>query len=1457
MYESTKAIWKRAQHNWKQSKQDGNPEFSHIFKAERNMRKNFLRFIFETIPGNTETKRVYNWHNGNIGGLNLLFNFAGSILRDYAMKLYPFSLDDITKRGYYHYYAHPNFGKVYLAHPTLPELDFIDMIRAHMYELCRQLFRYNVPAYASYGYLNRLVLDLLPFLDWVYIGGRKGVNSRMQSPKKEKPHSFMRDMDTILKLIIEDVRLHYEHYQDTTRITQIIEENKDKKEINYLIFKKFVKQHGIESYLVDTGYFNLEAFNKFWEKKTQILQTLGSRCHEFMSYGLPQHKSISHFIRYGDEYDWQNQGYFIAAEVKLQEGTQHGRADYVVFKRIRISNRNIWRPMMVLDLKTTSGLDFDFYGKGEDKVRLNFAFKTRPLYDDEFHSFQSNILSTAGKQLSRYSKIILEQYKKEIRIHNKLVAIPQGIICLDTAEKWGETREELHLLILALIKRLEGDKDEITQLLQNNYAHSNDRYAFSNSYSDKKLSIIMKPYHSDTQKYLDTPYVKTNDLSIPFTKSKYSDTTIIQYLSVASADASGNSAAWIATYQHLIPYVVEQHSDASIVLLDIMGFFNIFIHQRLRSKDIQHDVDRIEIVSVNNFLQHRKLPVLDADVIILSGWNEFNNIRLLGEEQYTKPDIMEWIRELNADTVYIINDAEKTAHTSDIYQMNKVKHGNYPCHQLIWNLPAPPRNKRTKISDDHRIIIYHDDSNIRADIVNIPVLKDYTQRFIQSRRSPILTKKNKFALEDLTVEELKANTLITKAMTLIPDVARYFNIAETQQLNDIDIDLYKISLVNKRQFISYTDLFINYTKYKHKSEINTRYRSRKEYQLCNDHSKTTSKPPPIKYLEPRINLHQAVEWEILKITNSIDFINKIIPEPSIKELLQQLSKIITDGGRNRDIINDINREIQIWDQKHSNIIDIIDDCRKIIFNRYIRPHQKKLELINPELERLNGRDLNYFGNDIVLLLLQLVSRHEKMDTDRIYHQFMYLSPWLLLRLGYLEQYPDNYPQSIYHLKKIWRKIHLNLTELSDEIDTLLDKTYGWLIQRGKHTLMIIEDETPAIGIFSNSINQILMQSSCNLYSISNPKYMIDVYQHMDQEILQSSDLQLPILQARYRGKQKLWVWVNNKWEFVGNVFMKKTETNRIMIFGLSFSYAPDLDEDKFEPRIDWEKIHSSVNEITRIIPEYVQLRVGVTSDENYFIVEYYALDDEEDNCLDKDLFENTVDLIQHLRIPDSGRYHVIEDTYYTWNKFNISYNKVGFIKQQVISKKEIIIGDDYPYYPGDIFTYEHNITMTINVSHLDEQCRIKNLTLEDILEDQPKMLIKMSSENRKFYGRKQLYFHYDCWKLSFNDDYYNDLLNDRYSGREIARLWEAGEIFDDYNNTRIILEFEFNEDTIYQEDRLILYVYRSVSAKWWLIQVDPNSRKLENMYTGTRIQELDNTLSIIFQHLTDGTFDYY
>jgi hypothetical protein len=202
-------------------------DFSSVQNAEPALRELYLQMLWYSTKryGNKEFKRVYEWREGTIGPVNALLNFAGAVFRDVLVPRYPFPEPDlytvmespdgqkkilaksVTDRVHLGvnvktylragYRGNSKSPRVILRHPTLPALDFGDMIRAHLVELCRQCFIHRVPRVEAQRYIRLLIHRLVPFLDWIYTQGEIG--------RKD----FYPGADRVLRKIVLEIRTHY------------------------------------------------------------------------------------------------------------------------------------------------------------------------------------------------------------------------------------------------------------------------------------------------------------------------------------------------------------------------------------------------------------------------------------------------------------------------------------------------------------------------------------------------------------------------------------------------------------------------------------------------------------------------------------------------------------------------------------------------------------------------------------------------------------------------------------------------------------------------------------------------------------------------------------------------------------------------------------------------------------------------------------------------------------------------------------------------------------------------------------------------------------------------------------------------------------------------------------------------------------------------------------------------
>jgi len=170
-------IWDEAKREYYKTVREKSPKASVLQDVENNIRRNFQKIMLKTSAryGNTEVKRKRRGENKKY--LNQLWDYSGSRLRDVAMERYPFpgvrrivNRDGAMIFGYLGNSRDPE----YIPTHSMPELDFADMIRSHLIELCRQCLKYGLPQRAAKRYIDELIDRLTPFLDYVYTDRRFG-----------------------------------------------------------------------------------------------------------------------------------------------------------------------------------------------------------------------------------------------------------------------------------------------------------------------------------------------------------------------------------------------------------------------------------------------------------------------------------------------------------------------------------------------------------------------------------------------------------------------------------------------------------------------------------------------------------------------------------------------------------------------------------------------------------------------------------------------------------------------------------------------------------------------------------------------------------------------------------------------------------------------------------------------------------------------------------------------------------------------------------------------------------------------------------------------------------------------------------------------------------------------------------------------------------------------------------
>jgi len=439
-------IWDDAKKEYYKTVRKKSPKATVLQGVENNIRRNFQKIMLKTSVryGNTEVKRKRRGENKKY--LNQLWDYSGSRLRDVAMERYPFpdvrrivNRDGAMIFGYLGSSRDPE----YIPTHSMPELDFADMIRSHLIELCRQCLKYGLPQRAAKRYIDELIDRLTPFLDYVYTDRRSGrahftpnaakelreivLRIRTQFGKRNGRYSEMIPISGDECVDDDDELIHFdvpaidenktddegpvpdyefEDYNDL--ILRIV--NKCQTELlpDWKIHVEFIKN------LVENGTLTHRDAKHILQLAVEESRRIGVAFHDFISHAYSTRAPFTMYgpIRYGDTMAPDKSGLLLIAEVPVADGT--GRVDLVLFRRKTLPHADdspdtvVWEPCMVVEIKTKSSFNLDLYAIGTKSSDLTVRV-VEPILDRRKMTDNEWERVIAGTP-SRYEKMQLGAY---------------------------------------------------------------------------------------------------------------------------------------------------------------------------------------------------------------------------------------------------------------------------------------------------------------------------------------------------------------------------------------------------------------------------------------------------------------------------------------------------------------------------------------------------------------------------------------------------------------------------------------------------------------------------------------------------------------------------------------------------------------------------------------------------------------------------------------------------------------------------------------------------------------------------------------------------------------------------------------------------------------------------------------------------------------------------------------
>jgi hypothetical protein len=818
-YNQIESIWENVRKGTKYPNNHGSYDFSSVQSVEPVIRGLYLQMLWHSTRryGNKEFKRVYNWREGTIGPLNALLNFAGSALRDILVPRYPFpdpqlyqirdcsggskkiipmnmadkiplgeGISSYLKAGYRGNSKNP---RVMLSHPTLPALDFGDMIRAHLVELCRQCFIHGVPRSESQRYIRLLVHRLIPFLDWVYTRGKVG--------RKD----FYPDADRELRKIVLEIRTQFSRRAGFKEsISKQIDSVPTNLGIGFLK-KKFtdilnstektsikkrcrtVLNHIKHGRVTDTDV------SKFVEEITKKTQQEGNNWHRVLLSGYSHPRSLKEAVFAGDYLLQTPSGIQYLAEVPVVGNQGAGKIDLVLFVRTeRSENQHIWTPVMILEVKSKTGFNFNLYGKKprtrKPKVYVPVlnSWKT-PLKDSEWDAMLGSVPPEPHlDQLDAYEKALLSEYNALVNDPLELKKLWKGVVIFDVSQDYESTKRAFDELVDQLA----------TKLFEGGFrGHWKTLKLESKNISEPApyIAIMMSPNQGHEHILKGISFPTTIHYENPFAERVEDKMFFTQYISVPSPISSGKSAAWLAKNWHLLNHLAELEktatSEAPFFWIDLLGdypnegivnvrfglntlkkkrvirqakydcFSNLlkrikFVSTKTETDSWLFDNSSSGLVALRKTITSYLHGVSGNRFVVIDGWpdlermiptNRRNNLQIL------EITLLQVMKELAHEVIWV-DGGVGHPQMSETYQRPCVSPSYYnsPRRQvvdeIIWNLPTSPQRTGWMAPqyDDSRVIIQDLPTEYSpwTAVIHVPYLKDWTRKFsAAASRNPI------------------------------------------------------------------------------------------------------------------------------------------------------------------------------------------------------------------------------------------------------------------------------------------------------------------------------------------------------------------------------------------------------------------------------------------------------------------------------------------------------------------------------------------------------------------------------------------------------------------------------------------------------------------------------------------------------------------------------------------------
>ena len=1486
------AIWKQAKQDYYETVLLGKPDFLIIQNAEKNMRKLYLELIW--IRGHqygfTEDRRIHRESEGEMGPINRALNIGGAEMRGFGVLYYPLPMKEKLAKSDI---------PIKISHPKLPSLDLIEVLRCHMIELAFTMCLYDVPFNTMSKYFQAFFQDCRPILDWIYAGGRRGVNSKSKTVIRTENQSGFKltrpqDLDRILTAHKDRIRHEYVFIGRKLSVTSLVENNDDRissvdnqqtKNIGIRSYDNldeqskrdlFLEQLDIKEETPGRQFISSLAIEAIIDKAASKAKHEGTKNHKFLLNGLPNPYKLKNFFDHPERYETQLKNVYFLGEVDISNESAAARADTAM--AVKFKDKML--PLVVIDYKTRNQLFMDYYGKqsrsNPNLISPRFTISKGVLDNDSWQFFRTKpITKTEEQQLQAYSKHIYDQFNQKYKL-DRLSFAPITCVIRIKAETSSSRIKGLQQFVYSAILHFISNLSDFTS--SSSYVISNDEYELALHLDPESVSRVLSVL-GNTKYSFHNPQ---NQPEPPKLQGKSRSGETILYLHHNLGEASGKSAAFIATVHHLIPSVVKER-EGSIAILDVMNMFSQFQDCRMRmNKKLKKSMESLSVISWDEFYYTHIIPEIERfDNYIILGWDQFQEASLLDYNEIERLE-KQLIDSLPIESnVYLVDRARMDVQTSQKYQSRTLTNPiasyrlNY-ISKVIYNLPTVPKSiqdLRSKYEDQRVIIEWQ--NKLHKSLVPIIPLRRYSERFLRrntkGKNLPTLTvKRNNAELKKALLKD--SEDLLPWLFGISPDHLRFEAnlVIDTNPLMDVH-EPWDYPWPNNLRFQERKNLP---KKWKPKSMINGYFRQFLQDRFSEIEIIQTIQPLNPSLLYPKLNSQyerECAEW--IRLRKMIKFLkNQILGD--IKGITSKRmidSSKISNKSKNiiLSLLSEIGKSqslekaktlITSWDKKYQFLLwQIFKDEADTKHNLY------KTSEISSLIDETFFQNYG-LSNYLILMILHIL--YPEADRSIFIMTLKRLHSHTLQMLGFYPMRQD-LPRTRYQTSLVFYnslqffQSNLEKTNLSEP-----KGSNGWIFTTQSYSWVDIPGYDPIL--VENDRHRVFFDSIYHSYSaIIDREIISEIIDNFDDHESKSLVGKFPILVVTKTKDSYLWCKQFGNWICLGkiNLFTIKGSKKESILTGFTLRRVKNQVSEYDEPNTEFD-LKTKLEKLALKSDLMLILSPKLMIDENNIeeISIGYFLESDEDPLITES-YSFTSELIQKLREISNGNY-TIE---YSEEFFRVDRE----IEWEFSGKKHWDLSCLIPYVRQ---SSKVALTLPTNVIDLIEFIEDNNIIpiVYNIIHDTSKCVACNASLLEAFNQTQYYKRDFQGWRLSsskFNHEYKDD--NKLYQVQLMKSVkdlpvslrnmqgeltsqnifynfikpyyYEDGLFYEPlFNEFRGSDEFELTEDNFYWGED---YWLRRLAKERYGSSIPsrpPGLEKLRGVWILTSIDIYDNTIRITF-----------